>query len=80
VTRRQHRHLARGIDAWIDAELDASAAAAVDAHVRDCWHCSSAVELTRLLKRSLRARRQREPSGVAVARLRRFAAGLDRDG
>ena len=64
------------IDAWIDGELDAAKARIVAAHVRDCWDCSSAAETTRLVKRSLRSRGDREPRHLATARLARFAHQL----
>jgi hypothetical protein len=64
------------IDAWIDDELDAAKARVVAAHVRDCWDCSSTAETTRLVKRSLRNRGNREPQHLATARLARFADQL----
>lgn len=68
--------MSRVIDAWVDGEVDARVARVVAAHVRDCWDCSSAAETTRLVKRSLHARGDREPRHLATARLARFAHQL----
>ncbi|MDP9386491.1 MAG: zf-HC2 domain-containing protein [Actinomycetota bacterium] len=76
MTRRQHRRLSRTVDAWVDGELDAERTSLVVAHLDDCWDCSAAAEMARLIKRSLRLRCDRQPPGIAATRLRRFADGL----
>lgn len=78
MTRREHRRLRRAVDAWVDRELDDATAHEVAAHLHECWDCSSAAETTRLLKRSLRGRRDREPPRLATLRLQRFAEDLVR--
>jgi hypothetical protein len=72
----EHRQIGRVIDAWVDRELDDVAAGRVTRHVRDCWDCSSAAESARLIKRSLRGLRDREPPRLALTRLFRFAQRL----
>ncbi|MBW3669190.1 MAG: hypothetical protein KY443_08255 [Actinobacteria bacterium] len=64
------------MDAWVDAELDDAEARRIADHVRHCWDCSSAAETARLVKRSLRRLRDREPRRPAAARLERFAHRL----
>ena len=76
MTRREHRRVSEAIDAGVDAELDDDTARRVAAHAHDCWDCSAAAETARLLKRSLRQSRDREPPRLATARLHRFAERL----
>ncbi|MGH9151268.1 MAG: zf-HC2 domain-containing protein [Acidimicrobiales bacterium] len=76
MSRRLHRRLRRAVDAWVDAELDEAEAAAVAAHLRTCWRCSSAAETARLVKECLRRLRHAQPPPLASARLRRFARDL----
>jgi anti-sigma factor RsiW len=66
-----HRRWRKAIDAYVDGELDPDVRAQVAAHVRRCWWCSEDVELTGMIKASLRQRRRVIP--LSVARLRRFA-------
>lgn len=76
VSRRQHGRISKAVDAWADAELDDARARSVAAHVQHCWDCSSAAQTARLVKRSLRRLRDREPPGLAAARPHRFAERL----
>ena len=54
MTRREHRRYRKAVDAWVDGELDAAAATSTAAHLRECWDCSSAAEIAKLVKHSLR--------------------------
>jgi anti-sigma factor RsiW len=69
-----HRRMRRAVTAHVGGELDPAAAAAVAAHLRECWPCSGDAELTRMITRSLRNRR--DSDALAAIRLRRFATGL----
>ncbi len=71
-----HRHLRRAVVAYVDGELTRGQAAAVEAHLRDCWGCSGDADTVRLMKRSLQRPAARRPSDRALARLRRWAEGL----
>jgi anti-sigma factor RsiW len=68
-----HRRMSRTVAAYLDGELDPAGTVAVAAHLRVCWNCSGEAELLRMIKRSLRHRAHDD--GLAVLRLRRFAAG-----
>ncbi|HEX5334039.1 MAG TPA: zf-HC2 domain-containing protein [Cellulomonas sp.] len=72
-----HRRLRSMVAAFIDGELDEPTARAVRDHLRGCWWCSADAQTHRLVRASLRRRRGGPPS-LPVARLRRFARGLDR--
>lgn len=76
MNRIAHRRMQRAVTAFVDGELDAAAAAAVEAHLRDCWDCSGDVELARMVKESLRHLADRDRDALTTHRLRRFAAGL----
>lgn len=78
VTRREHRRYRRTVDAWIDGELDDAAARSTAAHLRECWDCSSAAEMTKLVKHSLRRLPDRQPRPLTSARLHRYANRLAR--
>jgi anti-sigma factor RsiW len=71
-----HSRMRRAVDAYVDGELPPARAAAVEAHLTDCWGCSGDAETLRLMKRSLRRLRHRGPSELTLARLRRWAEGL----
>ncbi len=71
-----HRRTKRLLSAYADGELDQAASAAVAAHLRDCWGCSGDVEITRMVKRSLRNLGDRDHDTLGTLRLRRFAAQL----
>lgn len=71
-----HRSMRRAVDAYLDGELLPERAAAVTAHLGECWGCSGHAEALRLMKPSLRRLGERRPSDLAVARLRRWADGL----
>ncbi|MGQ0618279.1 MAG: zf-HC2 domain-containing protein [Acidimicrobiia bacterium] len=71
-----HRRMQRAVTAFVDGELDASTAAAVETHLRDCWDCSGDAELARMVKASLRNLAHRDRDALAAVRLRRFATGL----
>jgi anti-sigma factor RsiW len=73
-----HRRVRLAVDAYIDGELTRGQAAAVEAHLDECWGCSGDVDTLRLVKRSLQRRAPRRPSDLAQARLRRWAEGLAR--
>lgn len=77
MNRLTHRRMRRVVSALVDGELDATTAAAVRAHLRDCFDCSGDAELARMVKASLRNRADRERDAVTVARLRRFATRLN---
>jgi anti-sigma factor RsiW len=66
----------RDIDAYLDGELPPARAALVEVHLDECWGCSGYAETLRLMKRSLRRLRDRRPTPLTVARLRRWAEGL----
>ncbi|MBA2280035.1 MAG: zf-HC2 domain-containing protein, partial [Actinomycetota bacterium] len=71
-----HRRTKRLLTAYVDGELDQTAAVA--AHLRECWGCSGDVAVTRMVKRSLRnlGDRDRDHDTLGALRLRRFAAQL----
>ena len=71
-----HRRVRRAVDAYVDGELTRSQAAAVEAHLDECWGCSGEADTLRLMKRSLQRLAARSPSDLARARLRRWAEGL----
>jgi anti-sigma factor RsiW len=73
-----HRRVRRAVDAYVDGELTRGQAAAVAAHLDECWGCSGDADTLRLVKRSLQRRATRRPSDLALARLRRWAEGLAR--
>jgi hypothetical protein len=62
----------RAVAAHVDGELDGAGVRSIATHLRECWSCSGETELPRMIKRSLRNRR--DGDGLAVLRLRRFAA------
>jgi anti-sigma factor RsiW len=66
------------VEAYVDGELDEPTARAVRVHLRECWWCSADAETHRLVRATLRRRRDRTPP-LAVARLRRFVRGLDQE-
>ena len=66
----------RAVDAYVDGALPPARAAVVEAHLDECWGCSGYAETLRLMKRSLRRLRDRRPTQLTVARLRRWAEGL----
>jgi anti-sigma factor RsiW len=68
----KHRWMRRAVGAYVDGEIDDAAAAAVSAHLRECWYCSGDAEQLRMIKQSLRNRRNGD--ALAVLRLRRFVA------
>ena len=71
-----HRRTKRLLSAYVDGELDRPASATVAAHLRDCWGCSGDVEITRMVKRSLRNLGDRERDALGALRLRRFTTQL----
>jgi anti-sigma factor RsiW len=71
-----HNRMRRATDAYFDGELPPEAAAAVEAHLDECWGCSGYAETVQLMKRSLRRLRDRRPTELRVVRLRRWAEGL----
>ncbi len=71
-----HRRTKRLLSAYVDGELDPVAAAAVAAHLRECWGCSGDVEVTRTIKRSLRNQGDFDHDTLGTLRLRRFAEQL----
>jgi anti-sigma factor RsiW len=73
-----HRRVRRAVDAYVDGELTRGRAAAVAAHLAECWGCSGDADTLRLVKRSLQGRATRRPSDLALARMRRWAEGLAR--
>ncbi len=70
-----HRRMRRSVEAYLDEELPSAAQAQVARHLSVCWECSNLAETLRLLKESLRRRRDRSPA-LAERRLRRFAEDL----
>ncbi|MGH9110918.1 MAG: zf-HC2 domain-containing protein [Acidimicrobiales bacterium] len=73
-----HRRVRRAVDAYVDGELARGQAAAVAAHLDNCWGCSGDADTLRLMKRSLQRLAARRPSDLARARLRRWAERLAR--
>jgi len=71
-----HRRTKRLLSAYVDGELDQDASATVAAHLRDCWGCSGDVEITRMVKRSLRNLGDRDRDALGALRLRRFTTQL----
>lgn len=76
MRRREHRRFAKKVDAWVDAEVDEAGASLIALHLRECWDCSSAAEMARLIKGSLARLPDREPSPLAGARMHRYAQRL----
>ena len=72
-----HLRLRSKVQAYVDGELDEPTARAVRAHLRECWWCSGDAQTHRLVRGSLRRRRDGLTS-LPVARLRRFVQDLDR--
>jgi anti-sigma factor RsiW len=71
-----HIRMRRAVDAYLDGEVPPSRAAVVESHLDECWGCSGYAETLRLMKRSLRRRRDRRPTQLTVARLRHWAERL----
>lgn len=78
MTRLEHRRFHKKVDAWVDAEVDEAGASFMGSHLRECWDCSSAAEMTKLIKGSLGRLPEREPSPLAAARMHRYAQRLVR--
>lgn len=78
MKRREHRRFRKTVDAWVDAEVDAVVERSIAVHLHDCWDCSSAAEMAKLIKRSLSRLPGREPSPMAGARMHRYAERLVR--
>ena len=76
MSKWAHRRTKRVLSAYVDGELDQAASGAVAAHLRECWGCSGDVEVTRMVKRSLRKLGDRDHDTLGTLRLRRFAAQL----
>lgn len=76
MSKWAHRRIKRLVSAYVDGELDQAASGAVAAHLRECWGCSGDVEITRLVKRSLRNLGDRDHDTLGALRLRRFATQL----
>ncbi len=78
MSKWAHRRTKRLVSAYVDGELDQAASAAVAAHLRECWGCSGDVEITRMVKRSLRnlGDRDRGRDALGTLRLRRFATQI----
>jgi len=47
-------HVAAQLEAWLDGELDAAEAAAVEAHLKDCGTCAAAAGRYRALRAAIR--------------------------
>lgn len=71
-----HRRMRRDVGAFLDGELDPVDAAAVAAHLDDCWGCNEDAETLHLIKASLRRFAARRPTDLALARLRVWADRL----
>lgn len=76
MNRIAHRRMQRAVTAFVDGELDAAAAALVEAHLQDCFDCSGDAELSRMVKVSLHNLADRQRDVLTAVRLRRFASGL----
>lgn len=76
MNRFAHRRLQRAVSAFVDGEVDAATATAVEAHLRDCFDCSGDAELARMAKVSLHNLADRQRDVLTAVRLRRFASGL----
>jgi anti-sigma factor RsiW len=68
----------RAVGAYLDGELPSPADAGVARHLAICWECNTLAETLRLMKRSLRQRRDQTTPSVAERRVRRFAEDLAR--
>ncbi|MGH9180266.1 MAG: zf-HC2 domain-containing protein [Acidimicrobiales bacterium] len=73
MTALSHRRLRRRIDPYVDGELAPAARRSVRRHLDDCWGCSDAADVVRLIKRSLAQRADRRPPALAAVRLQRSA-------
>lgn len=73
---RQHRKLARSVEAYLDGEADPASAVEVRRHLGECWSCSQDAEWLLLVKSALRQIDARRPIDLAVARLGRYASSL----
>lgn len=73
-----HRRTKRLLSAYVDGELEGAASATVAAHLRDCWGCSGDVEITRMVKRSIRNLGDRDHDMLGSLRLRRSAVQFGR--
>jgi anti-sigma factor RsiW len=76
MSKWAHRRTKRLLSAYVDGELDQAPSAAFAAHLRKCWGCSGDVEVTRMVKRSLRNLGDGDHNTLGTLRLRRFAAQL----
>lgn len=63
----------RRVEAHVDGELAVDDDAAVAAHLAACPDCRSDADLVRCIKESLRRVAERQPTDLAVTRLRRWA-------
>lgn len=73
---RECVHVGRLLQAYLDDEADAPAAARVAAHLELCRVCGLEAETYRALKHALA--RQHRPDPAALTRLRQFADDLAR--
>ncbi len=73
---RGHRALRRGVEAYLDSEADPGLAVSVRGHLSTCWPCSEDAEWLVLIKTALGRIAEGRPSGLAVARLARYASTL----
>ncbi len=68
--------MGRRLDAFVDGELDAGRAAAVQTHIEECIDCNAVVRLMFNTKRCLRARIDQRADSGPVQRLTGFATAL----
>lgn len=73
-----HRQFRRAISRFIDGELDDGTTQPLAAHIRKCDRCRRDLELQRAIKGALQRLADTEPPNLAVSRLRRWAASLQR--
>ena len=75
----RHGRMRHAVEAYLDGELPGQAGAEVARHLTTCWDCNTLAETLRLIKQSLRHRRDRTTLMLSERRLRQIAANLAAD-
>jgi len=79
ISAWRHRRMRHAVEAYLDGELRPQANDEVARHLAICWDCNTLAETLRLIKQSLRQRRDRTAVLLSERRLRRFAEDLAAD-